>query len=436
MVRAEPSLASPAREARERARRHGLILAAAAAVLAAALAAYVADMLTHPHAAILNWYDLNVYNHGGLIARRSPARLYTWQLRPGIKFVYTPFAAMAFAAGSLLPWAVLRWLMTATSVAAVAATVWITLGALGWRGQRRTAGLLALTGIALWTEPVERGLHLGQVEPLLMLLIVWDICQNDRRWWKGAGIGVAAGIKLVPLIFIPYLVLTGRLRQAGVACAGFAATVGAGFAFLPGQSVKYWLTGYFLRPGKSGDPASLLNQSLFGLMARLEAGPRHAEHLWLVLAVLSAVAGVAAAAVLHRSGRPVVGWLTCALTGLIDSPISWDHHWVWIVPGLVLLTDAAVRSAGGRRLGYLLLGAGTFAVFAAWPGSLTGPDGFVPRGLLAAGPRPHGPHAEFHLHGIDVITWSLYIVAGLVMFAVALVCSGRVWRAGRAAVAA
>ena len=45
--------------------------------------------------------------------------------------------------------------------------------------------------------------------------------------------GIAAGIKLVPLIFIPYLLLTRRFRQAAVAAAAFAATVAAGFIVLP-----------------------------------------------------------------------------------------------------------------------------------------------------------------------------------------------------------
>jgi alpha-1,2-mannosyltransferase len=433
MIRADPRLAVPPQEegTRQASRR---VLVISAAVLAVSLAAYLADMLAHPHSAILSWFDLGVYNHGGLLARHSPASLYTWRLHRGIAFTYTPFAALVFVPGSLLPWPLLRWLTTLASLAAVAATVWITLGALGWSGQRRKAGLLALTGIVLWTEPVERGLHLGQIEPLLMLLVVWDLCRSDQRRWKGVGIGVAAGIKLVPLIFIPYLVLTGRLRQAAVVCAAFAATVAAGFAFLPGQSVKYWLTGYFLRPGKVGDPASLLNQSLFGILARAEAGPRHSDHLYLALALVIGLAGTAAAALLHRSGRPVAGWVTCALTGLLCSPVSWDHHWVWIVPVMALLADGVVRSAGSRRLAYVLAGVGLFAVFGAWPGTLTGPDGWVPRGLLGEGPRPGPPHVEYHLQGIEVISWDLYALAGLVMFAVALVIAGRARRAGRSTV--
>jgi len=53
-------------------------------------------------------------------------------------------------------------------------------------------------------EPTQRTLHTGEVDLLLMLLVVRDLTGRARRW-PGAGLGTAAGIKLVALIFIPYL---------------------------------------------------------------------------------------------------------------------------------------------------------------------------------------------------------------------------------------
>jgi alpha-1,2-mannosyltransferase len=404
-------------------------LPVAAVVCALALAAYLADLFLHPAGKMLDWYDLNVYNDAGLIARHSPARLYTWQLHPGIKFTYTPFAALGFAAGSLLSWAVLRWLMTVASLAALAGTVWLTFGALGWRGRSRAAAVLGLTAAGLWTEPMQRGLHLGQIEPLLMLLIVWDICQPDHRWWKGAGIGVAAGIKLVPLIFIPYLVLAGKLRQAAVATATFVGTMLIGFFFLPHASDKYWLTGYVLRPGNVGDAGSLLNQSLLGMVVRAAGSVRAGTPVYYVLAAGVAVLGCTVAAVLDRGGRPVAGWLTCALTGLLFSPISWDHHWIWVVPALALFTDAAVRARGAARWGFWALDAVVFALFGAWPYHYTGPLAFIPQGLLGFFTGPHPQHMKYYLKGAQVIGWNLFVLTGLALLALAVIAAVRTWLA-------
>jgi alpha-1,2-mannosyltransferase len=415
----------------------GWALPAAAGVFSIAMAAYVADLAVHP-GSLLGWYDLNVYNHAGLIARTLPGRLYTWQLKPGIKFTYTPFAALLFAAGSLLPWAVLRWLMTVVSIAAVAVIVWLTLGGLGRRGRDRAVITLAVAAAALWTEPVLRALHLGQIELLLMALIVWDLCQPDerRRWWKGAGVGVAAGIKLVPLIFIPYLLLAGKVRQAVVASASFAVTAVIGFVFLPHASAKWWLTGYFLHAGNVGDVGSLLNQSLYALLTRVAGGVHAATPVWLAVSVIVGLLGVSAAAVLDRSGRAVAGWVTCALTGLLISPISWDHHWVWVVPVLALLADTAVRARGAARWAFLALAGIVFAVYGGWPYHWTGRLAFVPHGLLGFFVGPHPQHEKYHLHGLQVLSWNLFVLAGIVMLAFAAGAAGRVLRDRRAAAGA
>jgi alpha-1,2-mannosyltransferase len=398
-----------------RARRQ---LATAAVAFALALAAYVADVATHPLKLTLDWFDLNIYNHAGLITRHAPSTLYTWHFLPGVQYLYTPFAALGFAAGSLLPWSVLKWLMTVVSLAAMAATVWVTFGQLGWHGRRRWAGALGICAVALWTEPVLRSVQVGQVELVLMALVAWDLCQPDHRRWKGAGIGLAAGIKLVPLIFIPYLILAGKLRQAAVATAAFAATVLAGFIVLPAESVKWWLTGYFLHAGDFSNTSlgSLLNQSVLAMLTRTPAGTGSVTALWVLLAAIIGVTGLAAAAELARSGRPTAGWVTCALTGVLISPISWDNHWVWLVPLLAVLADAGIRARGAARWGYWGFGAALAAVFADWPTHISGKQAFVPHGLVGFDVRRHPMSEIFHLHGVQLISWNLFVLGGLAMF--------------------
>jgi alpha-1,2-mannosyltransferase len=394
-------------------RQRAWALPVAAAVCALAFAAYLAGVVLRHSGQLLDWYDLNVYNHAGLIARSAPRQLYTFELHRGIRFTYTPFFAVVFAVCSLLPWAVLRWLMTVTSLAALAVTLWLTLGALGWHGRQRATLLAGVAAVSLWTEPVQRALHLGQIELLLMVLIVWDMCQPDRRWWKGAGVGVAAGIKLVPLIFIPYLVLAGKLRQAAAVTAGFLGTVVIGFAVLPDTSAKYWLTGYFIHPGNVGDVQSLLNQSLLGLVARSIGSVRHATPIWLAVGVLVAVLGSVAAAVLDRAGHAVAGWLTCALTGLLFSPISWDQHWIWVVPAIALFADAAVRAGGAARWAWWGAAAVVAGLLGAWGG--------LPLGEVH--PLPGG---------LQPLSSNLFVEVGLGLLAVA---AGAAWHLRREAAA-
>ncbi len=397
-------------------------------LFATSLTAYLTDATIHT-GELLNWYDLNVYNDAGLITRQLPVYLYKWQLGPTVKFTYTPFAGIVFAGFSYISWPVLRWLMTLTSLLSLPVTVWLTLGAMGRRGLSRAAVALAIGSFMLWTEPVTKALFLGQIEPLLLLLVVWDLTRNDEWRWKGIGIGVAAGIKLIPLLFIPYLLVAGKIRQAAAATAAFAATVAIGFIVLPQPSISYWLSGYFVRPGRTGGVDALVNQSLLGMIARQSGGGVAAQPTWLPIAVVVALIGIAGGALLARSGKPVHGWVLVGLTTLLVSPISWDHHWVWIIPVIVLLVGETMARPTWRRWLFLAGAVVVTALFGSWPWNYTGPEAYVPqRGLVGWFVRPPLSYNVLQLQGWQLLTWNLFVVAGLLIYVIMLVVAGISWR--------
>jgi alpha-1,2-mannosyltransferase len=285
---------------------------------------------------------------------------------------------------------------------------------------------LLIGAVVFWLEPVQRTLFLGQVELILMALIMWDLCQPDRRPLKGAGVGVAAGIKLVPLIFIPYLLLTRRFRQAAVAAGTFALTAGIGFAADPADSARWWFGGLFVSGSRTGFVGWEGNQSLLGLITRLTGSVAAGQRLWIWAAIAVVALGLATAVLLDRAGHRVVALATCALTGVLISPISWDHHWVWAVPGVVAAAGCAMRSLGTRRVAAAGLAAVIAGVFFAWPGSLWGepndlggfslgliwaPPNTSPGTYYRLGDRPW--FAEYHWHGLQLLSGNLYVLTGM-----------------------
>jgi len=457
---------------RKSAGRSGLsrLLIVGAAVFAAAIVSYLVYWATHPAEYIFDPVDLRVYVDGGLIVRhvtpvyepwlKSP--LYDWPSGSptALKFTYTPWAAIVFAVVSFVPWSVLPALSVVVNIAAMVAICWVVLGALGYTGfgytgfgytgfgytglDRLGAALLG-AGAVFWTEPLLRTLYLGQINLVLTALIVWDLLQPGTRRGKGAATGLAAGIKLVPLIFIPYLVLTRRFRAAMVATAAFAATVGVGFVILPADSARWWLDGLFLDDRRTGFPGWGGNQSLRGLIIRL-AGSVNAGLLpWLAAAAVTGAAGLLVAAILDKKGHPVGGVLMTALTGLLVSPVSWDHHWVWVAPGLVMAGHYAVVSwrAGRRRAAALWgMGCGVMAgIFWSWPAGPMG-GGWFSYGLIWSAPESrvtyyaaHGDRpwfSEYHWYGLDLLTGNAYVLSGLAVFAIAVYwavsCHGWGWR--------
>jgi alpha-1,2-mannosyltransferase len=278
---------------------------------------------------------------------------------------------------------------------------------------------------------VQRALFLGQVELVLMALVVWDLCQPDSRPWKGAMTGLAAGIKLVPLLFIAYLLLTRRFKQAAVAAGTFVVTIIIGFIALPHASVTWWLDGNFFQAGRTGFVGDQQNQSLRGIVTRLVGSVNGAQAPWLVIGVIVCVLGLGAAVILYQRGLPFAALMAVALTALLASPISWDHHWVWIAPGLALVIDAAVRSGRRLRTAWYALAAAVLLVFAAWPDFWSAKAGLLQGGLINYAPASSFAHGdnpaypEYHWHGLQLLAGNLYLLAGIGLFIVVLLVAFR-----------
>jgi alpha-1,2-mannosyltransferase len=446
-MRAEVGLASRRAAGRPDPVRAGgrTLLIAGAALAAVAAAVYLVAVATHPMNAMLKGFDLQVYLGGAHEALHHSHSLYTWdfQKHPGIQFTYTPFAALAFAAGLALPFKALMAVVTVVSLFALVATIWIAFRQLGWERTSRLGATLLLSGLLLWTEPVQRALFLGQVELVLMALVVWDLCQPDGRWWKGAATGIAAGIKLVPLLFIAYLLLTRRFRQAAVAGAAFVVTVIIGFIALPNASVTWWLDGNFFQAGRTGFVGSEQNQSLRGIMTRLIGSVNGTVAPWLLVAIIVGLLGLAAAVVLDQRGYTFAGLMAAALTALLVSPISWDHHWVWIAPGLALIVDAAVRAGragqAGLRAAWYALAAAVLLLFAAWPDFWNAKAGLLQGGLINYAPAASFPsgdnpaYREYHWHGLQLLAGNLELLAGLGLFVVVVAVALSLFRSARPA---
>jgi alpha-1,2-mannosyltransferase len=423
------------------------LLPAGTVLLLAVLAVYLADLATHL-SSMAAMRDLVVYRNGGLIVRHvAPAYdahraspLYDWTGQNGVQFTYPPFAAVVFAVASVLSWTAMRWAMTLVSLAALGLSLWLVFGALGYadRPRVRLGATLGVSALALLTEPVQQTLALGQVNLLLMLLVVADLLtasalNGQTRWWHGIGIGLAAGVKLTPLIFIPYLLLIRRYRQAAVAAGVFVATVALGYAVLPKDSGTYWMHGLFLKANRIVFLGTRGNQSLRGVLTRLAGSVTSGTAPWIVALILVVIVGLVAAAVLYRAGHPVPAMLACALTGLLVSPLSWDHHWVWVAPAIALLAHLGARARGLARAAWWVAGGALVLVFGAWPQLWDlSQSGLTPAGLFWYGPATYFAtgdkpwYHEFHWHGLQLLAGNSFVLAGLIGLAALAVAAFRV----------
>jgi len=128
----------------------------------------------------------------------------------------------------------------------------------------------------------------------------------------------------------------------------------------------------------------------------------------------------------------VAAMLACALTGLLVSPLTWDHHWVWVAPGIALLAHLGARARGAIRAWWWAAGAGLVLVFGAWPQLWDlAQSGLTPAGLTWYGPgtyfgRGDNPaFVEFHWHGLQLLAGNSFVLAGLAALAALAVAAFR-----------
>ena len=277
--------------------------------------------------------DLLVYQHGGRSVTSGLSPYERDDPVTGLPFTYPPFAALLMAPLAPLPASLASALWTGASAAALGGSVVVVRRALGRTSPAWLVVLLAVAALSL--EPVWQNLAFGQVNLLLMLAVLVDVLRPDRRL-SGVALGIAAGVKLTPLVFIVLLVLTGHRAAAGRAALAFASTVAIGLAVVPG-SASYW-TDRLVDPSRVGPPALAHNQSVYGALTRLlDTAPP--PQLWLAAAGPLALAVLLVAAAWWRRGDRALGTCLAAMAMLIAAPVAWSHHWVWVVPVALLLWE-------------------------------------------------------------------------------------------------
>jgi alpha-1,2-mannosyltransferase len=299
--------------------------------------------------------DLAVYRWGGGAVWSDGALYAATYTGPGadhaLPFTYPPFAAMLFWSLSWVSLDVLARLWIVLSLVLLARVCLLLVRATGSAGGAERRDALVVLCAAMLAEPLTSTLGYGQVNVLLLWLVVEDLIgygvrPGARRRTTGVLTGIAAGIKVTPLLLVAYLAVVGRLRDAGRAAAAFLVTVALAAVVVPNTAWTFW-TRALWEPDRAGGMAYANNQSLAAALTRL-AHHELPGRLWLLSAVVVAVVSLVVARRLHTRGDDVLAFGSVVLGMLLASPISWTHHWVWALVPAVAMWRA---SRGGRVLG-------------------------------------------------------------------------------------
>jgi alpha-1,2-mannosyltransferase len=262
-------------------------------------------------------------------------------------FIYPPIAAILMTPLAFGPYVFWQVVWTGGLVWAQQSVLKRCGAPRGWK--------LGLIGIAvvLAVEPIRTTLGYGQVNTILMALVIADLLPDApgerRRIPQGTLIGLAAAIKLTPALFVLFAFLIGKTRVAITAMISFAVFTGIGAILLFRETLVFFggLSGGDTR---TASPLYTGNQSLLGVFFRLADSSRVTALVGLAVSGILAVLGCLVAAHWWRQEEKVFAVALVGLTTCLASPLSWTHHYVWILPmAMAVLSPGVPRWA--RYLG-------------------------------------------------------------------------------------
>ncbi|MEU8422162.1 glycosyltransferase 87 family protein [Micromonospora sp. NPDC048835] len=376
-----------------------------------------------------NFFDLKIYM-SAMDWWRVGHPLYDYvqpdRVQGELYFTYPPFSALLLWPFGLLRLGATVAIFTALTVLAVVLTTrWLVAPVIARHDLPRTFTLVAAVLLVLAVESIRETITFGQINMLLVVLILADLlfAVPQARRWAGVGVGLATALKLFPGIFIVYLLATRRWRAAAVASATAAAATLLAAAIAPSDSWRFW-THELWTTERVGRTDIVGNQSLFGLLSRFTEPEKPGRLLWLLVVAVVAAFGLWRATRAARAGDPLTGLTLTGLVGALASPITWTHHIYWFIPAVVLLVDAALsadrpdqvrrrRWLAGLALGITavtIYGVVTFQDWGAGPVHTHNPVDFVLQNayvllsllLLAALPLRSGLSAENHINWTDL----------------------------------
>jgi alpha-1,2-mannosyltransferase len=270
-----------------------------------------------------------------------------------LPFTYPPLAAIVFcpfawlgmpAASVTITLITLALLVVSTMIVLTRLDVWSTARMVPGPAWLRRWWLTALivAAAAIWLEPIKSNFAFGQINVVLMTLVIADCVPRRTPWPRGLLLGLGIALKLTPAVFLLYFLLNRDKRAMLTALASFVAATLAGFVLAWHDSWQYWSD--TIRDTDRIGAASLnTNQNVAGTLARLGLS-EHARFLpWVAACLLVLALTVWAARRVLRAGEPTLAVICIALFGLVVSPVSWSHHWVWMLPTVVVTAVLAWR---------------------------------------------------------------------------------------------
>src|SRR5262249_39780965 len=151
-------------------------------------------------------------------------------------WLHMPTASVAITLLTLL------LLIVSTAIVLTRLDVWSTSTRVPGPAWLRRLWLAVVIAAAarIWLEPIASNVAFGQINVVLMTLVIADCVPRRTPWPRGLLLGLGIALKLTPAVFLLYFLLRRESRAALAALASFAVATLLGFVLAWSDSWEYW----------------------------------------------------------------------------------------------------------------------------------------------------------------------------------------------------
>ena len=399
------------------------------------------------------WYALNNWFSGNSLY--DWYALPDYKMYP---FTYPPFGAWALSPLTWFDYETAARLMIMAIALQTAVIVALVGRSLGWSwGSAFAIAPWAAILVQQCLEPFTQSVGFAQVNTAMMALVMIDVAAPPSWKGRGVASGLAAAIKLTPAIAVLIFLLRRQWRSAITMVATSLAVTLLSWVISPGESARFFFDAMW-DPQRAGDAYYTSNQNLKGFVARalpentwsiawaITVALALVAAVWLCLCIQAAATSVVTPHVIYDAAAPgplnaaapatgvtvsaasaalvapagdavelaasdavattpatpvlpenLATLLTAAVImtlGLLVSPITWSHHWVWGLASVVVLIAVALRLKSAPLAAVALVQGALFIMAPHWWFS-------------------HGQVNELHWNVVEQLVGSSYTLAAI-----------------------
>lgn len=371
------------------------------------------------------WYALNNWFSGNSLY--DWYALPDYKMYP---FTYPPFGAWVLSPLTWFDYETAARLMIMAIALQTAVIVALVGRSLGWSwGSAFAIAPWVAILVQQCLEPFTQSVGFAQVNTAMMALVMIDVAAPDSWKGRGVASGLAAAIKLTPAIAVLIFLLRRQWRSAITMVATSLAVTLLSWVISPGESTRFFFDAMW-DPQRAGDAYYTSNQNLKGFVARalpentwsiawaITVALALVAAVWLCLRIQAAATSVVTPHVIYDDAAPgplnaaapatgatvsaasaalaapagdavelaasdavattpaapvlpenLATLLTAAVImtlGLLVSPITWSHHWVWGLASVVALIAVALRLKSAPLAALALVQGALFIMAPHW----------------------------------------------------------------------